>query len=164
VIVVAIVTIAVTATIGLLAALSKGSASGFNRGLAMMTAQNTLARARTAAAYFPLARSQAQSDAVAADAATQSKAYILNASSSFAATERFPASTCGVSGGAASTITRNVATTLVQNVFDVKVTYPHSACAQTGTETVEMSEVLPPASFIPGTRVYQPLAHEPTDQ
>jgi len=164
VIVVAIVVIVTTATIGIVASLSKRAEPGINRDLAMMTAQNVLERARTASSYLMMAQDQGQSNTVANYASTQSKAYILNPTSTFTVTAPLPASTCGTTGGATATISLNVSTTLTGNVFDVSVTYPNTACAQTGTGTVEISEILPPGAFIPGTRVYQPLTHEPTDQ
>jgi hypothetical protein len=172
VIVIAIVAIVTTATIGIVASLSKRAEPGINRDLAMMTAQNAMERARTASAYLLSAQNATDSASVASDASTQDKSYILNASSTFSVSAPLPASTCGVNGGAPASILLNVSTTLTVNVttlemdvFDVKVTYPLNACTQAaGTATVELSEVLPTGAYIPGTLVYEPLTYEPWEQ
>jgi prepilin-type N-terminal cleavage/methylation domain-containing protein len=165
VVVVGLVVIVTTATIGLIASISKRAEPDINRDLAMMTAQNTLERARAAAAYFPLAQSQAESDAVAQVASSQDKSFILDTNKSFSVSVPLPTSTCGVNNGAVTAISLNVTTTLNVDVFDVKVTYPTAACSPNAvTNTVELSETMPVSSYIPGTHVYQILAHEPTEQ
>jgi len=53
------------------------------------------------------------------------------------------------------------------NAFSVKVSYPLDPCRQRAAEKlseVNLSETFPPARYIPGTRVYQELSGEPTEQ
>jgi prepilin-type N-terminal cleavage/methylation domain-containing protein len=166
VIVVALVVIVTTATIGLIASVSKRSDPGINRDLATMAAQNALERARSAAAYFPKAATPQESSTVATIAASPSNVqFILQPTSSFVVNNPLPPSTCGINGGAVASLPLTVTTSLAGNTFDVKVTYPTVACdVNSATATVEMSEILPPPSYIPGTRIYEALAGEPTQQ
>jgi type II secretory pathway pseudopilin PulG len=162
VVVVGLVVVVTTATIGLIAALAKHAEPDVNRDMATITAQNVLERARAATAYLPFATTQADSDAVYAGITAQDKSYILTPSPPFVVSVPLPGAQCA---GSPAVLALNVSTTLTGSVFDVKVTYPISACApNAGTGTVEISETLPMGAFIPGTRVYQPLSGEPSQQ
>ncbi|GAC1584654.1 MAG: hypothetical protein NVS3B28_06160 [Candidatus Velthaea sp.] len=158
VVTIAIVALVSLASIGIIAALAKNGESNINRDLALMVAQNTLERARVAAAYLPLVSDPAQDAAAKARAAAGDTSYILTPASAFTATAKLPASSC-------ATIALAVTTSLSgANVFRVRVRYPVNACTAGATATVDLTEALPAPVPIPGSRVYQPLFGEPSVQ
>ncbi|GAC1412312.1 MAG: hypothetical protein NVSMB64_22540 [Candidatus Velthaea sp.] len=165
VVTIAIVALASLATLGLIAAIVKNGAPNLNRDLALMIAQNTLERARVAAAYLPLVSDPSQDAAAKTRAASGDTSYILTAASSFSAAAKLPDSTCAASGAGVARLALEVTTSLSgANVFSVSVRYPVNACSPGATASVDLTEVLPAPIPIPGTRVFQPLYGEPSVQ
>ena len=165
VITIGLVALVSLATIGVLASLAKRSEPSTTRDLALMVAQNTLERARVAAAYLPIVTDPSQDAAAKTRASSGDTSFILNTAASFTARAKLPTSTCATSGADATILDLAVQTTLSgTNVFRVTVQYPVNECVPSQTATLALSEVLPAPVPIPGTRVYQPLYGEPSVQ
>lgn len=159
-----IIAIVGTATLGVIAALAKSAEPGLTRDLALMTAQNVLERARAAAAYLPpqvYTNTQNPNDL-----RTRTKGWVLNAAAQFTAHGRMPGTTCDGRPNRPADVALAVTTAYDgnTNVFSVTVTYPRNPCIAQQTASVVVQEALPPSVLLPGTRVYEPLAHEPTKQ
>ena len=157
---VALFAIVSAATVGGVAVVLRNAMPNGTRDVAMMVLENTLARARAAAAYVPIGTSSntAPFDPAAANlVSSQPQAFTAGA-------ELRSNNVCN--GGTTSLrLLLPVQTTYANSVLTVTVTYPRDPCrvAADGTIpsddalTITQSETLSPPLYIPGHVLVRPI-------
>ena len=141
---VAIVAIAAAATLGAVAGITRNAENGATRDVAMMVAENAMARARAATAYVPQAQPSPE-------AASQTATWALGASASYSAGGLVLGPMLCGTGSANVQLPVSTAYDSTHNTFTVTVTYPRNPCVPTGpTSTVTLAQTLPYASYVPG--------------
>lgn len=149
------------ATVGGVAVVLRNASPNGTRDVALMVLENTLARARVAAAYVPIgtAMNTAPFDPAAANLlSVQPQAFTAGA--------QLRANGLCNSGGASLQLLLPVRTTYANSVLTVTVTYPRDPCrvAADGTIpsddalTITQSETLSPPLYIPGHVLVRPVA------
>jgi prepilin-type N-terminal cleavage/methylation domain-containing protein len=146
----AIFAVAGAATIGAVAAVARNAVPNVTRDAALMVAENTLVRARAAAAYVPLASGVAPVDPVAAN-------LITAQTQQFTAGARLRANDLCGSHQQSRTLRLPVTTSYASNIFTVRVTYPRNPCtASSGVVSsadqavLTLSTTLAPPLYVPG--------------
>jgi prepilin-type N-terminal cleavage/methylation domain-containing protein len=146
--------------VGALAAVSRAAMPNVMRDGALMVAENTLARARAAAAYVPLGDGVAPTDPADAN-------LLRPTPTTFTAGVRIPslavcANAAPNADPAATVITVSASTAYAKNVFTVTVTYPRDRCnANSETASVILHETLAPPLYLPGHTITRNVA-DPT--
>jgi len=147
---VAIIALAGAATLGALAAVARNATPGVTRDVALMVAENALARARAAAAYVPLGTGTAASDPAAAGLLNAGTQHYLGGA------QVRGNDLCGAD--AVRTLQLPVTTSYAANVFTVTVRYPRNPCTTTADATLTESETLAPPLYLPGHVVSRAVA------
>lgn len=155
---VAIVTLAGAAAVGAFAAMARNASSGASRDVALMVAENVLARARAVVAYA----SSASQDGTAL---LGDRSWALTpGSASFVAGAQLRASAqCGSNGAHILRLPVTTTYDVTNQRFTAVVTYPRDPCANSsgGTiapanaATVTISETLPPSVYPPGQVIHR---------
>lgn len=147
----AILALVGAATIGAVAAVARNAVPNVTRDAALMVAENTLVRARAAAAYVPQSNGAAPVDPAAAN--------LINAQpQQFTAGAQLRASDICGSHLQSRMLRFPVATSYAASVFTVRVTYPRNPCAAASDGTiasgdeasVTLSGTLAPPVYVPG--------------
>lgn len=147
----AIVAVVSAATIGAVAAVARNAVPNVARDAALMVAENTLVRARSAAAYVPQSTGAAPADPAAAS--------LINAQpQQFIAGAQLRANNLCGGSQLVRTLRLPVATSYAANVFTVRVMYPRNPCSvgsngaiSSGDEAVlTLSTTLAPPVYVPG--------------
>ena len=149
---VAVLAIGIAGTLGAVAAVVRNAENGATRDVALMVAENALARARAAALYVPAAQPSP-------DAAVANASWALRSSASYTAgaTVLGPA----LCGSGTATFALAVSTTYgaASNAFTVTVTYPQNPCSPSGPATsVTLTQTLPTPHYAPGTQLVRTIA------
>jgi prepilin-type N-terminal cleavage/methylation domain-containing protein len=147
----AILAVVGAATIGAVAAVARNAVPNVTRDVALMVAENTLVRARAAAAYVPQATGAAPVDPATAN-------LISAQPQQFTAGAQLRASDLCGSHQQSRTLRLAVATSYAANVFTVRVTYPRNPCAAApggavgaaDEASVTLSATLAPPLYVPG--------------
>lgn len=141
------------ATVGAFAAVARNAGSGQTRAVALMVAENTLARARAVTAYAQ----SADPSAVAAMAADRSWALVPGTQTFSAGAELRAPAQCG--GGVPLRLTLPVTTAYdaAQQAFSVTVGYPSAPCSAQADRSLTLRTVLPPSVYAPGQGVTVPV-------
>jgi prepilin-type N-terminal cleavage/methylation domain-containing protein len=141
------------ATAGAFAAVARNAASGQTRAVALMVAENALARARAVTAY-------AQSgDPSAVGAMTTDRSWALVPGTqmfSAGAELRAPAQ-CGTNTSLRLTLPVTTAYDPAQQAFSVTVGYPSAPCSAQADRSLTLRTVLPPSVYAPGQGVALPV-------
>jgi len=160
---VAILALASAATLGAFAAVARNATPGAARDVALMVAENALARARAAAAYAPSAAADAS--ALLAD---RSWALVPGDTRYVAGAELHASAMCGANASVPLRLRLPVAVTYdpaSQRVTAV-VTYPRDVCrtaaggsiADGDAATLVLGETLPPPAYAPGATILRDIA------
>ena len=137
------------ATCGAFAAVARNAAPGATRDVALMAAENVLARARAATAY---ARS-ADPSAVARMTTDRSWALAAGTQSFTAGAELRAPALCGASAPRRLALPVTTAYDPVQQTLSVTVAYPSDPCSAQTDRTLTLRETLPPSVYAPGQGV-----------
>lgn len=145
----ALLALAGAATAGAFAGLARNATPGGPRLLALMVAENVLARARAATAYTP----PAAPEAVAGLAVDRSWALVPGTQTFAAGAELRAPGPCG--GGAPLRLSLPVSTAFdpVRQSFSVTVNYPGDPCSGRADRALTLRTVLPPSVYAPGQAV-----------
>lgn len=141
------------ATAGAFAAVARNAAGGEPRAVALMVAENALARARAVTAYAQ----SADPSAVAAMATDRSWALVPGPQTFTAGAELRAPAQCG--DGAPLRLQLPVTTVYdaAQQAFSVTVGYPGSPCSAQADRSLTLRAVLPPSAYAPGQGVTVPV-------
>lgn len=160
---VAVLVVVIGGTLGMFAAIAQRAQPDRTRDLALMVAQNTLVRARSAASYAPA--SLPNTNVATLGTFIDSRAWVLPIGT-HTFTQNVPlisaTSLCGSISPAnvALTVTTDYEETgsPLARRFSVSVAYPVNPCTADVKQTVTIGEEIPTVSFVPGTRVTQAVA------
>jgi prepilin-type N-terminal cleavage/methylation domain-containing protein len=141
------------ATCGAFAAVARNAASGQTRALALMVAENALARARAVTAYVPAA----DPSAVAALTTDHSWALVSGTQTFSAGAELRAPGQCGTSAPLRLTLPVTTSYDPAQQAFSVTVRYPSAPCAVQPDRSLTLRAVLPPSAYAPGQDVAVPI-------
>lgn len=166
---VGLLTFVIAGSVGAFAMLAKRATPEGTRDLAMIVAQNTLVRARAAAAYAPNPLPASDVAGLAAYVHSRTWALAVGRRRAVVPVKLVAASAiCGQRAALELPLTVDTdyeePGTPPAPTFSVTVTYPVNACEPGITRTVSLSEELPPVAFVPGTRVTHDLVNPPWGQ
>lgn len=157
---VAVLAIASAATAGAFAALARNATPGTARDVALMAAENALARARAAVAY-------ASSPAQDASALLAARTWALRpGETGYVAGAQLRAGTCGDAAPRTLRLPVAAAYDPPTERFTVVVTYPRDPC-RVGSDgsipaddaaTVTVAQTLPPSVYPPGEPIHRDVA------
>ncbi|HEY0613582.1 MAG TPA: prepilin-type N-terminal cleavage/methylation domain-containing protein [Candidatus Elarobacter sp.] len=158
---VAIIASAAAAALGACAAIARNASPGAARDVALMVAENALARARAAVAY--VGSPVQDGPALLAD---RSWALAPGSSSYVAGARLRGAAPCGANGAADLRLPVTTAYDAANERFTVVVRYPRDPCRAlaagaiegTNAATVALAETLPPSVYPPGQAVHRDIA------
>ena len=141
------------ATAGAFAAVARNAASGQTRAVALMVAENALARARAVTAYAQ----SADPSAVGAMASDRSWALVSGAQTFSAGAELRAPAQCGTGTPLRLTLPVTTAYDAAQQTFSVTVRYPSAPCSTQADRSLTLRAVLPPSVYAPGQGVAVPV-------
>jgi type II secretion system protein I len=155
---VAILALAGAAAVGAFAAVARNASAGASRDVALMVAENALARARAAVAYA----SSASQDGTAL-LADRSWALTPGSASFVAGAQLRASAQCGSNGPQILRLPVTTTYDAANQRFTAVVTYPRDPCADASggtiasgdTATVTLSETLPPSAYPPGQMIHR---------
>ena len=148
---IAVLAIAMAATLGAVAAVARNAENGATRDAAMMVAENAMARARAAADYVPSAQANP-------DTASQNASWAFAANASYTAGARLLGPALCAAGSKTLQLPVTTSYSSSTNAFTVNVTYPRDPCAASGvTATLVLTQTLPAPHYVPGTTLVRSI-------
>jgi prepilin-type N-terminal cleavage/methylation domain-containing protein len=158
---VAVIALASAAAFGAFAAVARNATPGTARDVALMVAENALARARAAAAYAPASAPDAT--ALLAD---RSWALAPGETRYTAGAQLRANALCGASEALSLRLPVVAAYDVASARFTVVVTYPRDVCrvapdgtiADGNSATLTLGETLPPPAYAPGATIHRDIA------
>lgn len=141
------------ATGGAFAAVARNAASGQTRAVALMVAENALARARAVTAYAH----SADPSAVAALTTDRSWALVPGPQSFGAGAELRAPAQCSTSQPLRLTLPVTTAYDATRQTFSVTVAYPSDPCAARADRSLTLRAVLPPSVTAPSQDMAVPV-------
>ncbi len=145
--------IAGAATAGAFAAVARNAAGGETRAVALMAAENAIARARAVTAYVQAA----DPSAAAAQATDRSWALVAGTQSFFAGAKLRAPAQCGGTKSVRLTLPVTTSYDGASQAFSVTVGYPSDPCSPQADRSLTLRAVLPPSAYAPGQDVAVPI-------